>query len=78
MDVAKRWGDTRGGDRRITRSALSPVARQCDRSMFWTVSEGGAPFGTAMPSFKDRLPESDRWAVIAYIQAHLPQVKAGR
>ncbi|HEX5379539.1 MAG TPA: cytochrome c [Phenylobacterium sp.] len=49
-----------------------------DPFMFWTVSEGGAPFGTAMPSFKASLSDQDRWAVIAYIQAHLPQVKASR
>jgi mono/diheme cytochrome c family protein len=49
-----------------------------DPFMFWTVSEGGAQFGTAMPSFKASLTDQDRWAVIAYIQAHLPQVKASR
>lgn len=49
-----------------------------DPFMIWTVSEGGAPFHTAMPSFKDTLSEQDRWAAIAYIQAHLPQAKAGR
>ena len=43
--------------------------------MYWTVSEGGAPFGTAMPSFKTSLSEGDRWAAIAYIQASLPPVK---
>jgi mono/diheme cytochrome c family protein len=48
-----------------------PMSRW-DPFMFWTVSDGGAPFGTAMPSFKDSLSEADRWAVIAYIQAHLP------
>jgi len=36
--------------------------------MAWTVAEGGA----AMPSFKQSLSETDRWAVIAYIQARLP------
>ncbi len=46
---------------------------QWDGYMFWTVSEGGAPLGSAMPAFKGVLSDSDRWAVIAYIQAHLPQ-----
>jgi mono/diheme cytochrome c family protein len=54
-----------------------PMSRW-DAFMFWTVSEGGAPSGTAMPSFKDSLSSTDRWAVIAYIQAHLPHPTAGR
>ena len=52
-----------------------PMSRW-DPFMFWTVSEGGAPFGTAMPSFKTSLSEADRWAVIAYIQASLPAAKS--
>jgi mono/diheme cytochrome c family protein len=46
---------------------------QWDAFMDWTVSEGGAQFGTAMPSFKATLSKDDTWAVIAYIQAHLPR-----
>jgi mono/diheme cytochrome c family protein len=41
--------------------------------MYWTVAEGGAQFGTAMPAFKDGLSKDEIWAVIAYIQARLPQ-----
>lgn len=54
-----------------------PMSRW-DAFMFWTVSEGGAPVGSAMPSFKNRLSEADRWAVIGYIQAHLPRPTATR
>jgi mono/diheme cytochrome c family protein len=54
-----------------------PMSRW-DSFMFWTVSEGGAPVGSAMPSFKDSLSEADRWAVIGYIQAHLPPPTAAR
>ena len=46
---------------------------QWDPFMYWTVAEGGAQFGTAMPAFKDALSKDDIWAVIAYIQARLPQ-----
>ena len=49
-----------------------PMA-QWDPFMYWTIAEGGAQFGTAMPAFKDALSKDDIWAVIAYIQAHLPQ-----
>ena len=44
-----------------------------DPFMYWTVAEGGTQFGSAMPAFKDRLSKDDIWAVIAYIQARLPQ-----
>jgi mono/diheme cytochrome c family protein len=54
-----------------------PMSRW-DSFMFWTVSEGGAQFGTAMPGFKKSLSESDRWAVVGYIQAHLPQPTSSR
>jgi mono/diheme cytochrome c family protein len=46
---------------------------QWDPFIYWTVAEGGAPFGTAMPAFKDSLSKDQIWAVTAYIQAHLPQ-----
>lgn len=49
-----------------------------DPFMVWTVSEGGAPLGTAMPAFKDVLSKDDIWAVIAYIQAQLPPAGKGK
>lgn len=44
-----------------------------DPFMYWTIAEGGAAFGTAMPAFKGTLTENDIWAVTAYIQARLPE-----
>jgi mono/diheme cytochrome c family protein len=41
--------------------------------MYWTIAEGGAPFGTAMPSFKGKMSEGDTWSVISYIQSELPK-----
>lgn len=46
---------------------------QWDPFMYWTIADGGAQFGTAMPAFKDKLTSNDIWAVTAYIQARLPQ-----
>ncbi len=46
---------------------------QTDPFMYWTVAEGGAEFGSAMPAFKDTLSGDDIWAVVAYIQARLPR-----
>ena len=45
---------------------------QWDAFMYWTIAEGGAQLGTAMPAFKDSLSKDEIWAVTAYIQAHLP------
>ena len=49
-----------------------PMA-QWDPFMYWTIAEGGAPFGTAVPAYKGVLSSDDIWAVTAYIQARLPQ-----
>lgn len=76
-------GETGAGDGEAGRN-LSPAPGnlawlsrmpmvQWDPFMYWTVAEGGAQFGTAMPAFKDTLSKDDIWAVVAYIQARLPQ-----
>lgn len=53
--------------------APSPVARTSqmmgDGYIFWRISEGGAPFDTAMPAWKDTLDEQARWDTINYLRA---------
>jgi mono/diheme cytochrome c family protein len=76
-------GATGGGDGPAGQKLSPPPANlawlsqmpmvQWDPFMKWTVAEGGAQFGTAMPAFKEKLSDDDSWAVIAYIQARLPQ-----
>lgn len=44
-----------------------------DGFMYWTIAEGGLPFGTSMPPFKNKLSADDIWAVTSYIQAGLPR-----
>lgn len=39
-----------------------------DSFLYWTIEEGGAPVGSAMPAFKGALPERDVWAVVTYVQ----------
>lgn len=39
-----------------------------DPYLYWTVEEGGAPVGSAMPAFKRILSEKDVWAVVTYVQ----------
>jgi len=39
-----------------------------DSYLMWTISEGGADLGTAMPPFKDALSENERWKIIRYLE----------
>ncbi|WP_177420374.1 c-type cytochrome [endosymbiont of Lamellibrachia barhami] len=42
-----------------------PVAT--DAFIFWTLSEGGEPFGTAMPAFGNQLTDNEIWQIALYI-----------
>ncbi|MGD1877121.1 MAG: c-type cytochrome [Kiloniellaceae bacterium] len=54
-------------------SRLMDIQGTVDEYLLWTVSEGGKPFDTAMPAFKDRLSEDQIWQIIAYMRAGFPQ-----
>ncbi|MGE5767177.1 MAG: c-type cytochrome, partial [Bacteroidota bacterium] len=45
-----------------------------DEYLHWSVAEGGKPFGTAMPAFKDRLAEQEIWQIVAYMRAGFPRI----
>lgn len=51
----------------------SPIAHTSqmmgDDYLFWRISEGGVPFGTAMPAWKATLDEQTRWDLINYVRA---------
>lgn len=51
----------------------SPIAHTSqmlgDNYLFWRLSEGGMPFKTAMPAFKDLLDENQRWDVLHFVRA---------
>ena len=53
--------------------APAPVAHSGqmmgDDYLFWRISEGGMSFGTAMPSYKASLDETERWDVVNYLRA---------
>jgi len=53
--------------------APAPIAHSSqmlsDSYLFWRISEGGAPFNTAMIAYKNVLSEEDIWDVINYIRA---------
>ena len=86
QNCASCHGPTGAGDGPVGRTLSPPPANlallsqmpmvQWDSFMYWTVADGGAQFGSAMPAFKDALSKDDIWAVIAYIQARLPRQAA--
>jgi mono/diheme cytochrome c family protein len=41
------------------------VAKQTDGELFWKTTEGRKP----MPSFKEKLSDSERWTVINYVRS---------
>jgi mono/diheme cytochrome c family protein len=41
------------------------VAKQTDGELFWKTTEGRKP----MPSFKEKLSDNERWAVINYVRS---------
>lgn len=79
-------GETGAGDGPVGRTLSPPPANlagfaqkpmaQWDPFVYWTVDEGGAQFGSAMPAFKDTLFKEDIRAVIAYTQARLARTAA--
>jgi mono/diheme cytochrome c family protein len=46
--------------------------RSVDEYLLWSISEGGAPFGTEMPAYKDSLAERQIWQIVAYMRAGFP------
>ncbi len=52
------------------------LARHSDAYLFYRITEGKP--GTAMPSFRGALAESERWAVIAYLRSLAHDAEAAR
>jgi mono/diheme cytochrome c family protein len=49
-----------------------------DAYLLWAISDGGKPFGTKMPAFKDTLTEDQIWRIITYMRAGFPATDAMR
>jgi mono/diheme cytochrome c family protein len=45
-----------------------------DEYLLWAISEGGAPFATAMPAFMDTLTREQIWQIITYMRAGFPAI----
>lgn len=50
-----------------------PIA--IDQYLLWSISEGGKPFGTAMPAFKKELTQEQIWQIVAYLRAAFPAIE---
>jgi len=50
----------------VARAGKLPIAT--DAYLYWTIAEGGAPVGSAMPPFKTVLGETEIWQVVAYLR----------
>lgn len=50
----------------VAASSRMPMAT--DGYLFWTIAEGGAPVGSAMPPFKQTLKEDEIWKIITYLR----------
>lgn len=49
-------------------AAFSKMPMASDGYLYWTIAEGGAPLGTAMPVFKAVLSEEQIWEIILYLR----------
>jgi len=75
-------GKTGMGDGEAARS-LSPspallaymiqMPMAVDEYMLWSISDGGAAFGTAMPAFKEALTKDEIWKIVTYMRAGFPK-----
>jgi len=46
----------------------SKLPMASDAYLYWTIAEGGAPVGSAMPPFKATLSEDEIWHIIGYLR----------
>ena len=44
-----------------------------DEYLLWSIADGGKPFATAMPAFKDKLSREEIWKIVAYLRGGFPQ-----
>jgi mono/diheme cytochrome c family protein len=51
---------------------LLRMPQAVDEYLLWAIAEGGDPFGTAMPAFKDVLSQDQIWRIITYMRAGFP------
>lgn len=55
---------------------LEKEPEAADSYLLWTISEGGIPFKSSMPAFKDALSEREIWQLVMYMRAGFPKFDA--
>ena len=53
-------------------SYMIQMPMAADEYLMWTISEGGAPFGTAMPAYKEVFSKDSIWKIITYMRVGFP------
>jgi mono/diheme cytochrome c family protein len=48
-----------------------------DQYLMWAIADGGAPFATSMPAFKDGLSDRKIWQIVAYMRSGFPTIDRG-
>jgi mono/diheme cytochrome c family protein len=48
-----------------------PIA--VDEYLLWAISDGGKPFDSEMPAYKDKLARDDIWRIVTYMRAGFPE-----
>lgn len=59
---------TRLNPRPANIAATSKMPMSSDGYLFWAISEGGAPVGSAMPPFKQTLKDDEIWKIVTYLR----------
>ena len=69
-----------GGDAGLTlkpspalKTYISRRPWAADEYLLWSVAEGGVPFGSTMPAFREQLTRQQMWQIIAYMRAGFPR-----
>lgn len=51
---------------------LIQMPNSVDEYMIWSISDGGAAFGTKMPAYKNVLTKDQIWQIVTYMRAGFP------
>jgi len=66
-------GDGEGGEKLVVPPADLGAALadplNGDDFFFWTIADGGRPFGTDMPPFRNDLREAEIWKIVVFMRA---------
>lgn len=53
---------------------LIRMPSRVDEYLIWAIADGGEPFATDMPAFKDDLSDDQIWQIVTYMRAGFPTI----